>query len=116
MRRRPADAAAVERIGRLYDRFAGGLYRYALMILAHGQSLPSRLEDLAPAYLDVIPIDPFSGKPLRFAAEEHGYVVYSAGLNRRDDGGRLATKDMVRQRFVDSAPPAADLGIRIAHR
>jgi RNA polymerase sigma-70 factor (ECF subfamily) len=34
MRRRPADAAAAERIGRLYDRFAGVLYRYALMILA----------------------------------------------------------------------------------
>ncbi len=34
MRRRPADAAAAERIGRLYDRFSGVLYRYALMILA----------------------------------------------------------------------------------
>ncbi len=34
MRRRPADAVAAERIGRLYDRFAGVLYRYALMILA----------------------------------------------------------------------------------
>src|SRR5476651_315355 len=34
MMRRPADGAAVDRIGRLYDRFAGGLYRYALMILA----------------------------------------------------------------------------------
>lgn len=34
MRRRPADAAATERIGRLYDRFSGILYRYALMILA----------------------------------------------------------------------------------
>ena len=94
-------------------RVVVALERYRL---AHGQSLPSRLEDLLPSYLDVIPIDPFSGKPLRFVAEPPGYVVYSVGLNRRDDGGRLATKDMLRQRFVDSAPPAADLGIRIAHR
>lgn len=34
MTRRPADGAAAERIGRAYDRFAGPLYRYALMILA----------------------------------------------------------------------------------
>ena len=84
--------------------------------LAHGQALPSRLEDLVPSLLDVVPIDPFSGKPLRFVTEDGGYVAYSLGLNRQDDGGRLATKDMVRQRFVDSAPPAADLGIRIAYR
>ena len=55
--------------------------------LAHGQSLPSRIEDLVPSELDVVPIDPFSGMPLRFVAEERGYVVYSLGLNRRDDGG-----------------------------
>ncbi len=84
--------------------------------IAHGQALPPRLDDLVPSFLEAVPIDPFSAKLLRFLTEEDGYVVYSLGLNRRDDGGRLATKDMVRQRFVDSAPPAADLGIRITHR
>ena len=34
MMHRPADGATADRIGRLYDRFAGPLYRYALMILA----------------------------------------------------------------------------------
>jgi RNA polymerase sigma-70 factor (ECF subfamily) len=34
MMRRPRDQAAAERIGRAYDRFAGAMYRYALMILA----------------------------------------------------------------------------------
>jgi RNA polymerase sigma-70 factor (ECF subfamily) len=34
MTRRPVDGAAADRIGRAYDRFAGPLYRYALMILA----------------------------------------------------------------------------------
>jgi hypothetical protein len=34
MTRRPRDEAAAERLGRVYDRFAGVMYRYALMILA----------------------------------------------------------------------------------
>ena len=34
MTRRPSSEAEADRIGRLYDRFAGVLYRYALMILA----------------------------------------------------------------------------------
>jgi RNA polymerase sigma-70 factor (ECF subfamily) len=34
MTRRPADGAAADRIGRAYDRFAGVMYRHALMILA----------------------------------------------------------------------------------
>lgn len=72
--------------------------------LAHGQSLPSRIEDLVPSYLDAIPIDPFSGQPLRFVAEQQGYVVYSFGLNRRDEGGRLSRRE------------SPDLGIRISHR
>ena len=34
MTRRPSSEAEADRIGGLYDRFAGVLYRYALMILA----------------------------------------------------------------------------------
>lgn len=34
MTRRPSNEAEADRIGGLYDRFAGVLYRYALMILA----------------------------------------------------------------------------------
>jgi RNA polymerase sigma-70 factor (ECF subfamily) len=34
MKHRPADGVPADRIGPLYDRFSGALYRYALMILA----------------------------------------------------------------------------------
>ena len=34
MARRPSDDSSAERIGRLYDRFAPALYRYAVIVLA----------------------------------------------------------------------------------
>ena len=36
-------------------------------------------------------IDPFSGQPLKILQTSTGYVVYSVGTNRRDDGGRAVT-------------------------
>ncbi len=51
MRRRPADAAVAERIGRLYDRFAGGLYRYALMILAEPAGAADAVQQVFVALL-----------------------------------------------------------------
>ena len=83
---------------------------------AHGQTLPARIEDVVPSYLDAVPIDPFTGRPLRFVVEERGYLVYSFGLNRRDDGGRLPTGRMAARPLPGMPAPAADLGIRISHR
>ena len=72
--------------------------------LDHAGALPPRIQDLAPAYLDASPIDPFSGRPLRFVPQSGGYIVYSVGRDRRDQGGRLTRRD------------SPDLGIRIARR
>jgi len=41
-----------------------------------------------PGYLDRVPLDPFTGKPLMYKVEETGIAVYSVGENRVDDGGR----------------------------
>jgi hypothetical protein len=84
--------------------------------LAHRNALPSRIEDMASAHLDAIPIDPFSGKPMRFVAEDHGYVVYSFGRNLRDEGGQLPTKSAFPRPTPGAPTPANDLGIRITHR
>jgi hypothetical protein len=84
--------------------------------LAHGQSLPSRAGDVVPAYLDALPIDPFSGKPLRFVPEARGYVVYSFGRNLRDDGGQLPAKPTGPQPAAGVPAPVNDLGIRITHQ
>jgi hypothetical protein len=43
-----------------------------------------------PAYLDALPIDPFSGEPMRYRATGTEYVVYSVGINGKDEGGEQA--------------------------
>ncbi|MFA5189278.1 MAG: hypothetical protein WC740_01050 [Verrucomicrobiia bacterium] len=57
--------------------------------------LPESLAELAPRYLNTVPIDPFDGKPVRyklFAAPKRGYVVYSVGEDGKDDGGVSKSK------------------------
>ena len=41
----------------------------------------------ASEYLDDIPNDPFSGRPLLFNLEGNGIAIYSVGDDREDDGG-----------------------------
>ncbi len=55
--------------------------------LFHGQ-LPTGLSDLVPIYLPQVPQDPFDGRPLRYRRLEPGFVVYSVGPARTDDGGQ----------------------------
>ena len=47
--------------------------------------MPRRIEELTPKYLAEIPQDPFSGKPLLLTASETNIVIYSVGLNLKDD-------------------------------
>ncbi len=49
---------------------------------------PDVLMDLVPTYLDTIPKDPFNGRTLRYEKLETGFVVYSIGEDRSDDGGK----------------------------
>ena len=60
-----------------------GIERYRL---AKG-SLPKELAELAPRYIDKVPIDPFDGKPVRYKLTEPGYIVYSVGADGTDEGG-----------------------------
>jgi hypothetical protein len=50
----------------------------------HG-ALPSRLEDLVPAYLGKVPVDPFDGEPIRYSSPLG--VLYSVGSDGVDSGG-----------------------------
>jgi hypothetical protein len=55
--------------------------------LRHGQ-LPPRLETLVPEFLPAVPYDYMSAKPLRYRLKpDGGYVLYSVGLDGKDDGG-----------------------------
>jgi hypothetical protein len=60
--------------------------------LAHNGQLPAQLDELKPQFLTGIAKDPFDGQPLRFKPLSPGYIVYSIGANRVDDGGKERTK------------------------
>jgi uncharacterized membrane protein SirB2 len=52
----------------------------------HG-TLPTRLSELVPNYLDAVPIDPFDGKPLRLIVKNDRSIIYSIGPDGVDNGG-----------------------------
>jgi hypothetical protein len=64
---------------------------------------PANLEELAPKYLEKIPDDLFSDKPLTYRQEGHGYLLYSVGINGIDEDGR----------GYDDDPRGDDLSIRM---
>jgi hypothetical protein len=79
----------------------------------HGGRLPASFDQLVPDLLDAVPIDPYSGKPLQYRQVESGYLVYSLGENRADDGG-----DFEDTRERDKAGrvvghPSKDIGLRV---
>lgn len=56
--------------------------------LAHGK-YPAGLAELVPAYLDRVPLDLVNGLPLHYRPAENGrFVLYSVGLDGKDDGGK----------------------------
>ncbi len=63
---------------------AQAMWRYRL----DSGTFPEALEALVPAYLPAVPIDPFSGEPLRLTHRGPGQpVIYSIGQDLVDDGG-----------------------------
>jgi hypothetical protein len=51
---------------------------------------PDSLDQLVSAgYLQQIPIDPYTREPLLYRKDPNGFVLYSVGLNRKDDGGHI---------------------------
>jgi hypothetical protein len=64
---------------------------------------PDKLDVLAPKYLAEVPSDLFSDKALIYRPSENGYLLYSVGVNGRDDGGRGSA----------DTPPGDDLRVRM---
>ena len=61
--------------------------------LDHGK-YPKTLTKLAPEYLTEIPKDVFSDGDLHYKVEKDSYLLYSVGLNGKDDGGRNYAKEL----------------------
>jgi hypothetical protein len=64
---------------------------------------PAKLDELAPKYLAAVPGDLFSGNALIYRPSEKGYLVYSVGVNGKDEGGR----------WYDDDPPGDDPRVRL---
>jgi hypothetical protein len=81
---------------------------------AHADALPAALSELVPQYLDSVPEDPLTGKPLRYHATPDAYIVYSVGPDGNDDGGMLLrqTPPSAAVKFA----PGADIGVRVLIR
>jgi len=57
------------------------------------EQYPETLSQLVPEFLDKLPTDPSSGKPLVYRRDGCGFIVYSVGPNMKDDGGKEPAKD-----------------------
>jgi hypothetical protein len=69
----------------------------------HGR-YPDKLDDLVPVIMKELPRDPFHGKLYIYKPEDHGYLLYSAGENGVDDGGKNT------QTYFLESPPFDERG------
>jgi len=79
----------------------------------HG-ALPATLDQLTPSLLAAVPIDPYSGKPLRYAQQDTAFVVYSIGRNEKDDGGKELNQQLSKRWGpYTRARETADIGLQV---
>jgi hypothetical protein len=70
-------------------RISCALERYRLAI----GKLPEKLDLLVPQFISAIPTDVIDGHALRYrSTSDNSYLIYSIGLNGKDDGGVVAWK------------------------
>jgi hypothetical protein len=65
----------------------------ALRFRADTGAWPARAEYLVPKYLPAVPLDPWTGTPIRMATDAGGFRMWSTGEDGRDDGGDPGTTD-----------------------
>jgi hypothetical protein len=66
---------------------------------------PTTLNELTPAWLKSVPLDPMDGAPLRYIASADGVVIYSVSLDETDNQGNLSRSN--------SPPVDRDVGFRL---
>ncbi len=54
---------------------------------------PRSLNDLKPAYIDEIPSDIYRQGPMTYKQTETGFILYSFGIDRDDDGGKMGKSE-----------------------
>ena len=56
-------------------------------------SYPEKLDALMPDFLTTTPLDPCNGESFHYSISPDGYLLYSVGINLKDDGGALAVDE-----------------------
>ena len=82
--------------------------------LAQGGQMPSRLEDLVPTFLAAVPVDPYSGAAVKLVRSQGKYVVYSFGVNRKDEGGTQLRAPNAKPGAREQLDLAPDIGVEVA--
>jgi hypothetical protein len=59
----------------------------------HGNP-PERLEELVPEFLSTVPLDPFTDRPLIDRRRSDGFLLYSTGPDKTDNGGVSAKSEL----------------------
>ncbi len=102
--KKASDKASAAQAGMDVVRTAIALERFKL---AHGK-YPASLDELVPALMPRVPLDPFSRKLLVYRATSDGrFLVYSLGPNGSDDHGILASKPKARETAKNPADDIA---------
>jgi hypothetical protein len=75
-------------LGRLNVRLRATQIRAAIALYQKAQGrLPDSLDALCPEILPSVPMDPFSGKPMRYERTPDGWKTWSVGPGNVDHGG-----------------------------
>ena len=78
----------VRELGRLNVRLRATQIRAGIALYQKRHSrLPANLKALCPDILPEVPMDPFSGKPIRYARKGDGWKVWSVDHDNVDNGG-----------------------------
>ena len=86
----PAYDKVRDKIATLRGERDGALIGIALELYHREHSAwPKSLAELSPRWLPAVPMDPITGTPLGYTVVDDRPVVYSVGVDRDDDGGRI---------------------------
>lgn len=89
---------SLPRIGEFYTQTRDALLTAIALELFHRRSghWPKNLAELAPDLLPEVPPDRFTGRPLNYRVVNDKPLLYSAGADRDDDGGRPTEDNLSR--------------------
>ena len=66
---------------------------------------PEKIDDLVPAVISKLPVDFYEGKPFVYKRLKDGYLIYTVGLNGKDDAGSNDQISTFEGRILDDLEP-----------